>query len=113
MPRRAANLKAINATLDLGNGLTITSLEAEVAAAQALLETYNIKLAEADAAKNTLQAKEKALQTLSKMPTIAQPGFKINTRQYIMQDFPFMIEFRVRNNVVEILAFLHQSRKIE
>ncbi len=58
-------------------------------------------------------ATEKALQTLSKMPTIAQPGFKINTRQYIMQDFPFMIEFRVRNNVVEILAFLHQSRKIE
>lgn len=29
-------------------------------------------------------ATEKALQTLSETPTIARPGFKINTRQYIM-----------------------------
>jgi len=57
-------------------------------------------------------AAEKSLQNLSQMPTIARPGFKINTRQYIMQDFPFIIEFRVRNNAIEILAFLHQSRKI-
>lgn len=57
-------------------------------------------------------ATEQSLQKLSSMPTIARPGFKINTRQYIMQDFPFIIEFRVRNNALEILAFLHQSRKI-
>ena len=62
---RAANLKAIGGTLNLGNGLTVVSLEAEIAAAQALLEAYNVKLAEADAAKNTLQAKEKELKTLS------------------------------------------------
>lgn len=55
---------------------------------------------------------EEALRKLSEMPTIARPGFKINTRQYVMQDFPFIIEFRVRNNALEILAFLHQSRKI-
>lgn len=55
---------------------------------------------------------EKSLETLSQMPTIARPGFKINTRQYILQDFPFIIEFRIKNNMVEILAFLHQSRKI-
>jgi toxin ParE1/3/4 len=55
---------------------------------------------------------EKSLKNLSLMPTIARPGFKINTRQYILQEFPFIIEFRVRNNTVEILAFLHQSRKI-
>lgn len=57
-------------------------------------------------------ATEEELQKLSEMPTIARPGFKINTRQYIMQNFPFIIEFRVRNNAIEILAFLHQSRKI-
>ncbi len=54
---------------------------------------------------------EKSLENLSLMPTIARPGFKINTRQYILQDFPFIIEFRIRNNSIEILAFLHQARK--
>ena len=62
---RAAGLTAIGATLDLGNGLTVANLEGEIAAAQALLDAYNVKLAEADAAKNTLQAKEKELNTLS------------------------------------------------
>lgn len=57
-------------------------------------------------------ATENALQKLAEMPTIARPGFKTNTRQYIMQDFPFIIEFRVRSSALEILAFLHQSRKI-
>lgn len=55
---------------------------------------------------------EKSLTTLSEMPTIARPGHKIGTRQYVMQDFPFLIEFRVRGSSLEILAFLHQSRKI-
>ena len=54
---------------------------------------------------------EIALTKLSEMPTIARPGFKINTRQYVMQKFPFIIEFRVRSNIIETLAFLHQSRK--
>ena len=55
---------------------------------------------------------EEALNKLSIMPTIARPGFKIHTRQYVMHDSPFLIEFRVRNNAVEVLAFLHQARKI-
>lgn len=62
--------------------------------------------------KRFADAIEKSLETLSIMPTIARPGFKINTRQYVLQKFPFIIEFRVRNNTIEILAFLHQSRKI-
>lgn len=62
--------------------------------------------------KKFADAIEKSLETLSLMPTIARPGFKINTRQYILQEFPFIIEFRARNNVIEILAFLHQARKI-
>jgi len=62
--------------------------------------------------KKFADAIEKSLETISKIPTIARPGFKINTRQYILPKFPFIIEFRVRNNIIEILAFLHQSRKI-
>ena len=62
---RATNLEAISGTLDLGNGLTLVSLQTEIAAAQALLDDYNIKLAQADAALNTLKAKEKELQNLN------------------------------------------------
>lgn len=62
---RAANLEAISGTLDLGNGLTLVNLQAEIAAAQALLDDYNIKLAQADAALNSFKAKEKELKTLN------------------------------------------------
>ena len=62
---RAASLEAIDPALDLGNGLTLAAFRTEITAAQALLDAYNTKLAEADAALNTLQAKEKALKTLT------------------------------------------------
>ena len=53
---------------------------------------------------------KQALDLLSEMPNISRPGRKISTREYIVKDFPFIIEFRVRVNKLEILAFLHQSR---
>lgn len=62
---RAANLEAISPTLDLGNSLTLTALRAEIQATQALLDTYNTKLAEADNALNVLKAREKTLKTMS------------------------------------------------
>ena len=55
---------------------------------------------------------EHSLILLSTMPNISRPGRKINTRQYVMQKFPFIIEFRIVNNNLEILAFLHQKRKL-
>lgn len=62
---RASNLEAINPNLDLGNDLTVAELRAQLETTQALLTLYNIKLAEADAALNNLQAQEKMLLTLS------------------------------------------------
>lgn len=62
---RAANLKAVDPDLDLGNGLTLAAFNAEIAAAQNLLDTYNAKLAKADAAGNDFRAGEKNLRALS------------------------------------------------
>ena len=62
---RASNLEAISPTLDLGNHLTLAALRTQLGVTQNLLDIYNIKLAEADAALNNLQAQEKALQALS------------------------------------------------
>ena len=53
---------------------------------------------------------KKSLDLLSEMPNISRPGRKISTREYIVRNFPFIIEFRVRANRLEILAFLHQAR---
>lgn len=56
---------------------------------------------------------ENSLKILSEMPNISRPGRKISTREYVMQKFPFILEFRVIKNHLEILAFLHQKRKID
>ena len=63
--QRAANLEAIDPALDLGNGLTLAAFRTEITATQALLNAYNIKLAEADAALNNLKIQEKGLKTLT------------------------------------------------
>uniref|UniRef100_UPI004056C122 hypothetical protein n=1 Tax=Candidatus Electronema sp. TaxID=2698783 RepID=UPI004056C122 len=62
---RAANLKAIDPALDLGNDLTLAAFNAEIAATQNLLDTYNAKLAKADAAGNDFKAGEKQLRAQS------------------------------------------------
>ena len=63
--QRAANLKAIDPALDLGNGLTVADFETRITAAQTLLDAYNAQLAKADAAANDFKAGEKQLRTLS------------------------------------------------
>jgi hypothetical protein len=62
---RAANLRGIDPALDLGNDLTLAAFNAEIAAAQNLLDAYNAKLAKADAAGNEFRAAEKQLRALS------------------------------------------------
>jgi hypothetical protein len=62
---RAANLRGIDPALDLGSDLTLAAFNAEIAATQNLLDTYNAKLAKADAAGNDFQAAEKNLRALS------------------------------------------------
>lgn len=62
---RAANLRGIDPALDLGNDLTLATFNAEIAATQNLLDTYNAKLAKADAAGNEFKAAEKRLRAQS------------------------------------------------
>jgi uncharacterized protein YukE len=62
---RATNLKAIDPALDLGSGLTVAAFDNEIATVQTALETYNTLLAQADAALNELNDREKNLGTLS------------------------------------------------
>ncbi|WP_417910036.1 hypothetical protein [Candidatus Electronema sp. PJ] len=63
--QRAANLKAIDSNLDLGNDLTVATLANEIAEVQAALDAYNGQLAQADALGNYFKAAEKKLRSLS------------------------------------------------
>lgn len=63
--QRAANLKAIDPNLDLGNGLTAADYESQIAASQQQLDAYNAQLAKADAAGNDFRSVEKELRGLS------------------------------------------------
>jgi uncharacterized protein YciW len=63
--QRAANLKSISPTLDLGNGLTLANYTDKITSAQAALDAYNIQLAQADGLGNDFKAEEKEMRTLS------------------------------------------------
>jgi hypothetical protein len=62
---RAANLKAIDPNLDLGNELTVADYESRIAAAQNVLDSYNVQLAKADALGNDFKAIEKEVRGFS------------------------------------------------
>jgi hypothetical protein len=62
---RLQSIKSISATLDLGNGLSITSYESLIDAAQSKLDEYNQLLASLDEKSATLRDKEKQLGSFS------------------------------------------------
>lgn len=62
---RSDGLGTIDADLDLGNNLTLTNYDQQIAQTQAALDAYNKALAAADAAANALQNAEEQLGDLS------------------------------------------------
>ena len=52
-----------------------------------------------------------SIKNISTMPGIGRPGKKISTREFVISKFPYIIAYRVRSEVLEILAIIHQNRK--
>jgi uncharacterized protein YoxC len=63
--RRAAGLKSISSSLDLGNGLTIEAFSELIQDMQDKLEAYNMSLSAVDAAHSKVQEVERSLRDLS------------------------------------------------
>jgi hypothetical protein len=63
--RRAASLKSISDTLDLGNGLTLETYTAQTQALREKLNRYNTLLSTIDEAYNDLITYEKSLADLT------------------------------------------------
>ena len=48
---------------------------------------------------------------LAQFPDLGRPGRVFGTRELVLERYPYIIPYRVKNNVVEILRLFHTSRK--
>lgn len=63
------------------------------------------------AAQEIVQKIMKKVSLLSQQPSIGRPGRVPNTRELIIDQAPFILPYRVRDNKIEILRVLHTSRR--
>lgn len=60
------------------------------------------------------QVVQKVLDTvdlLSEQPAMGRQGRVLNTRELIISDTPYIVPYRVKNNIVEILRVFHCAMK--
>ena len=48
---------------------------------------------------------------LAQFPDLGRPGRVFGTRELVLERYPYIIPYRVKNNTVEILRLFHTSRK--
>jgi toxin ParE1/3/4 len=64
-----------------------------------------------EASVRTVIAIVKAVETLKRFPAGGRPGRVPGTRELVVPPTPFIVPYRVRKNVVEVLRVVHASRK--
>jgi len=81
--------------------------------AQASLETELQRVAEEDetAAKRIAAVVKSRIETLEQFPESGRPGRVPGTRELVIAGFPYLLPYRVRGGVVEILRFFHTAQK--
>ncbi len=62
------------------------------------------------AAEFVLLMRDSALM-LGQQPNLGRPGRIPGTRELVVSNFPYILPYRVRNEIVEILRVFHTSRK--
>lgn len=62
------------------------------------------------AARVVLELIDQAEALLPANPAIGRPGRVLGTRELVIGNLPYIIAYRVRENVVEILRVIHTSR---
>ena len=63
------------------------------------------------AAEGIINRVEQALEALKRHPEIGRPGRISTTRELVVTQTPFIIPYRVNEDRIEVLAFLHSARK--
>ncbi len=64
-----------------------------------------------DAADAMLQNIRSSVSLLAQQPGIGRPGRVPGTRELVVQHYPYLIPYRVRGDVLEVLRVFHTSRK--
>lgn len=65
----------------------------------------------AAAARVILELIDRTESSLINYPAIGRPGRVIGTRELVIGQLPYIIPYRVRDDVVEVLRVLHTSRR--
>lgn len=53
----------------------------------------------------------KAVSSLDRFPRRARPGRKAGTRELVLPGLPYLVVFRIREGVAEVLRILHGAQK--
>lgn len=56
---------------------------------------------------------KKTVELLNDQPSIGRPGRVQGTRELVIPGLPYIVPYRVKNNVVQILRVFHGARKWE
>ena len=81
--------------------------------AQENFEAELKRIAEEDeaVAKRIATVVKSRTETLEQFPESGRPGRVSGTRELVIAEFPYILPYRVRSGVVEILRFFHTSQK--
>ena len=63
------------------------------------------------AAKRVATVVKSRTESLEQFPESCRPGRVSGTRELVIAEFPYILPYRVRGGVVEILRFFHTSQK--
>ena len=51
------------------------------------------------------------IASLENFPETGRPGRILGTRELVLDHYPYLIPYRVKDNIIEILRFFHTRRK--
>jgi toxin ParE1/3/4 len=63
------------------------------------------------AAKKQLDNIKRAVEQLANFPEMDRPGRVYGTRELVIQSTPYIVAYRLKGSIVEILALLHGARR--
>jgi toxin ParE1/3/4 len=63
------------------------------------------------AAGRMVAAIESAVAGLARHPAMGRPGRVVGTRELVVHDTPYVIPYRVRDNIVEVIRVFHVARR--
>jgi len=64
-----------------------------------------------DAAAKTVAAIVRAVEALEHFPALGRPGRISGTRELVVSGTPYIVPYRVRGDVVQLIRIFHAARK--